>query len=81
MKQIIYTREAKKSLNRMQPWRSAAILSKLEQYARGEPVDIKKMQGNDYFRIRVGQDRVIIDDQGRVIMVIDAGPRGSIYKE
>jgi mRNA interferase RelE/StbE len=81
MKQIVYTREAGKSLDRMQPKRKAAILTKLEEYARGEPVDIKKMAGMEYFRIRVGGDRVIIDDQGRVIMVINAGPRGGIYKE
>lgn len=81
MRQLIYMREAKKSLDRMQPKRKLAILSKLEAYARGEPVDIRKMKGNPYHRIRVGQDRVIIDDQGRVILVLEAGPRGDIYKE
>jgi mRNA interferase RelE/StbE len=35
---------------------------------------------NSWSRIQVGQDRVVIDDLGRVIMVIDAGPRGSIYQ-
>ncbi len=65
----------------MQPKRRAAIYAKLHAYARGEQVDIRKMKGNSYYRIRVGQDRVIIDDQGRVVMVVDAGPRGSIYKE
>ena len=79
MKQIVYTREARKRLDRMQPKRKAAILLKLEQYARGETVDIKKMVGNPYYRIRVGQDRVIVDDHGNVIMVITAGPRGGIY--
>lgn len=81
MKVIVVSREAQKVLDRMQLKRRAAIFAKLDAYARGERVDIKKMQGNNYFRIRVGQDRVIIDDQGRVVIVIDAGPRGSIYKE
>jgi mRNA interferase RelE/StbE len=44
-------------------------------------VDIKKMTGVPLYRIRVGQDRVIIDDKGVVVMVVNAGPRGSIYKE
>jgi mRNA interferase RelE/StbE len=79
MREIIYAREAQKSLARMQPARKAAILRKMEQYARGAPVDIRKMVGNPYYRIRVGRDRVIVDDLGTVIMVIDAGPRGSIY--
>jgi mRNA interferase RelE/StbE len=81
MKAIQYSRDAKKSLDRMRPKRRLAIIAKLEAYARGESVDIKKMQGSQYYRIRVGQDRVIIDDQGIVVMVIDAGPRGGIYKE
>ncbi|MGV8936245.1 MAG: type II toxin-antitoxin system RelE family toxin [Allorhizobium sp.] len=42
-------------------------------------MDIKKMIGNPYYRIRVGQDRVVVDDLGNAIMVISAGPRGSIY--
>lgn len=79
MREIAYTRKARKSLDRMPLKRKAAILSKLEAYARGEPVDIKKMVGNPYFRIRVGQDRVVVDDIGNVIMVINAGPRGDIY--
>ena len=80
MKTIIVGREAQKSLDRMQLKRRAAIIAKLDDYAQGLPVDIKKMKDSDYFRIRVGQDRVIIDDHGRVVMVVKAGPRGSIYK-
>ncbi|WP_075290108.1 type II toxin-antitoxin system RelE family toxin [Pararhizobium arenae] len=81
MKQIIYSREASKALARMQPHRQAAILRKLEAYARGETVDIKKMVGTRLFRIRVGGDRVVIDDNGVVVSVVEVGPRGSIYKE
>lgn len=81
MKKIVVGREAQRSLSRMQPKRRAAIYAKLDAYALGQPVDIKKMRGSEYFRIRVGQDRVIIDDLGRVVMVIDAGPRGGIYKD
>lgn len=80
MKAIRYTREAKKSIDRMQPKRRTAVLSKIEAYARGESVDIKKMQGRNEYRIRVGQDRIIINDHGVVVMVVSAGPRGSIYK-
>lgn len=81
MKRIVVSREAQRSLSRMQPKRRAAIYAKLDAYALDLPVDIRKMQGKPFFRIRVGQDRVIIDDQGTVVMVIDAGPRGGIYKE
>lgn len=65
----------------MQPRRRAAVVAKVKAFARGEKVDIRKLSGFDLFRIRVGNDRVIIDDQGVVVLVIDAGPRGGIYKE
>ena len=81
MRRIVYSPAALKSLARMQPKRSAAIVAKLEAYARGSIVDICKMKGNNLYRIRVGGDRVIIDERGVVIMVIDAGPRGGIYKD
>lgn len=65
----------------MQRKRRAAIVAKVEAFARGEKVDIRKLVGSPFYRIRVGQDRVIIDDDGVVVLVLEAGPRGGIYKE
>lgn len=81
MKRVVYSKDAEKSLGRMQPKRRQAIRVKVDAYARGESVDIKKLVGSAFYRIRVGQDRVIIDDQGIVVMVIEVGPRGGIYRE
>jgi mRNA interferase RelE/StbE len=81
MKRVVYSRSAEKSLARMQPKRRDAIRAKVDAYARGEVVDIKKLVGTGSYRIRVGQDRVIINDEGVVVLVIEAGPRGGIYME
>lgn len=81
MKRVVYSKAVEKSLARMQPKRRMAIFFKVDAFARGEEVDIKKLSGTDLYRIRVGQDRVILDDQGVVVVVINAGPRGGIYKE
>lgn len=81
MKTVVTTRAADKALQKMQPKRRAAIIDKVNAYARGEAVDIKKMVGYELYRIRVGQDRVIIDDKGVIVLIVGAGPRGSIYKE
>ena len=81
MKRVVYSKAAEKSLARMQPKRRAAIFAKVDAFARGEEVEIKKLSGSDFHRIRIGPDRVIIDDQGVVVMVINAGPRSGIYKE
>ncbi|MGX7415231.1 type II toxin-antitoxin system RelE family toxin [Aerococcus christensenii] len=43
--------------------------------------DIKKLQGFEtYKRLRVGTYRIIFDDLGNVIDVIQIGNRGDIYK-
>lgn len=81
MKIVTVSREADKALQKMQPKRRAAIIEKVKAYARGEPVDIKKLAGSKMYRIRAGQDRVIIDDQGVIVMIVKAGPRGGIYKD
>ena len=80
MKKIAYSKDATKTLRKMQPKRAAAIMAKVAAFANGETVDLKKLEGSDFYRIRVGQDRVIIDDQTMTVLVIKVGPRGDIYK-
>ncbi|PLK69714.1 cytotoxic translational repressor of toxin-antitoxin stability system [Rhizobium sp. TH135] len=81
MKRVEYTKAASKVLDRMQPKRRDAIRSKVDAFARGERVDVKKLTGSALFRIRVGDDRVIIDEQTMLVIVVEVGPRGGIYKE
>jgi mRNA interferase RelE/StbE len=81
MKSVQYTKAAAKVLDRMQPKRRAAICSRVEAFARGEAVDVKKLRGGNLLRIRVGDDRVIIDEQTALVLVVELGPRGGIDKE
>jgi mRNA interferase RelE/StbE len=81
MKSVIYTKLAQKIMNRMQPKRQAAIKAKVDAFARGERVDLKRLTGSGLVRIRVGTDRIVIDEKTNAVIVIDVGPRGGIYKE
>lgn len=81
MKLVQYSKAAKKVLDRMQPKRRAAIRSKVDAFARGEAVDVKRLRGSPLLRIRVGDDRVIIDEKTTMVVVVEVGPRGGIYKE
>lgn len=65
----------------MQPKREAAIRATVDASARGERVDLKKLVGTSLVPIRVGGDRVIIDERTNLVLVIDARPRGGIYTE
>ena len=81
MKRVEYSKAATKVLDRMQPRRREAIRSKVDAFARGDRVDLKKLKGSTLLRIRVGDDRVIIDEQTMLVVVVEVGPRGGIYKE
>ena len=81
MRPVLYSKDAQKSLSRMQAKRQAAIKAKVDAFAHGERVDLKKLAGSDYVRIRVGDDRVLIDEQTNLVLVIEVGPRGGIYKD
>lgn len=47
-----------------------------------EGLDIKKLSGRDGYRLRINGYRAIYMQDGEqlVILVLDAGPRGDIYK-
>ena len=58
------------------------IRFKIEAYATdpaSQANNVKELKGRDRFRLRVGDWRVILDDQGNVLAVLDIGPRGGIY--
>ena len=57
--------------------------AKIQQYA-DDPASLAnnviKLQGRDGFRLRVGDWRVIFQDDGTVVAILEIGPRGSIYE-
>lgn len=78
MFQIIYSNKAKKFLekqNRSTQLRILSAIAKLPQDG-----DIKKLQGQNGYRLRIGNFRVLFDINGVIIDIIDIGNRGQIYK-
>jgi mRNA interferase RelE/StbE len=58
------------------------IRSKIEAHARdpaSQANNVKSLKGRSGVRLRVGDWRVIMDDQGNVLAVLDIGPRCGIY--
>lgn len=63
---------------------STRIQSKLRQYAddpASQANNVKKLQGQNAYRLRVGDWRVIFDENDVVIEVIKVGARGDVYKD
>ena len=85
---IQYTKAADKFLKEHEDVRSEyeAAIRELLTGDHPERIDVKRIKGkkNNYFRIRLGQYRVIytiIDGKIVVIRTLLAGPRGDVYKK
>ena len=82
MKQISTTKAAIKALRRMPSNSAALIRAKIEAYAQdpnSQANNVKPLKGREGIRLRVGDWRVIMDDQGNVLAILDIGPRGGVY--
>ena len=83
MRPISYTRQALKTLRRMPADTAQRIIAKIEQYAQ-EPEtqanNVTALKGREGIRLRVGDWRVIMNDDGVVLAVLEIGPRGSEYE-
>jgi len=81
MKEITYRPAAVKALRRMPANTARRIVGKIETYASdpaSQANNVKKLQGRDGIRLRVGDWRVIMQD-GEVLDVLNIGPRGGVY--
>ena len=82
MKQVVFHASALRTLARMPRNEADRIRRKVCQYA-DDPAslkaNVKKLQGREGFRLRVGNWRVIFDENGDVLDVLDVDSRGSIY--
>lgn len=42
--------------------------------------DVKKLKGQPYYRLRVGDFRVLFDRNGEVLLIVKIDNRGRVYK-
>lgn len=83
MKKIAYSKASIKTLRRLSVTEAKRIVANIEQYA-DDPTsltnNVKALVGSPYIRLRVGNWRVIMDDDGHILEIIQIGPRGSVYQ-
>lgn len=78
MFQISYSKRAVKFLKRQDVTTQKRIISAISKLPLEG--DIKKLQGIDGYRLRIGNFRVLFNINGIIIDIIDIGNRGQIYK-
>ena len=81
--EVIFSDSADKQLNKLSLDVQKRIISTLKRCRIRPHAHVKKLVGSEYYRLRVGNYRVIIDivDNKLVIYVIEIGHRKSIYKK
>lgn len=75
--EIQYSKQAVKFLKKQDKSTVKRILSAINDLPSG---DVKKLQGRNDYRLRVGYFRIIFDKQGNILYIEKIGNRGEIYK-
>lgn len=78
MKVITYAAPASTALRKHRAV-SQAIIAKIERYAETGAGDVKALVGRPGKRLRVGDFRVIFEEDSTTIRVLTLGPRGGVY--
>jgi len=78
--QISYEKEALKELDKLESSISRRIIKKIDEMSENPAsCDIKKLKASDYYRLRVGDYRVIFIFDNNLIKVLKIGHRQQIY--
>lgn len=77
MQDIRYSKQAIKFLAKQDKPTRIRIVSAIQALPSG---DVKKLQGQPYYRLRVGDFRILFDRDGVIIEVIKIDNRGQVYK-
>lgn len=80
-----YSKQATKSIAKMPRNQARNIQQKIGEIAADpyrQHKNVTALQGRDGYRLRVGDNRVIytLNDGELVLLVVNAGSRGGIYK-
>lgn len=80
---LAYSKACLRVLRQMPANEARRIRSKIEAYAAdpaSQANNVTKLQGRDGYRLRVGDWRVIFDQDGAVMAILAIGPRGQVYE-
>ena len=83
MYEIQFYEKAEKQFNKLSSDIKDRILNNLERIKIRPFSFVKRLIGTNYFRLRVGEYRLILDIQNNklIIFVIELGHRKNIYKK
>jgi mRNA interferase RelE/StbE len=83
MFEIKWDKKAKEELEKLDNFLAQRIIKKIGEIAENPFPHVKKLKGVPYFRLRVGDYRVIldIDNSIKILLVLKLGHRKNIYED
>ena len=84
MFEIRWDKKAKEELKKFEIFVARRIVKKIKGLANDpHSGNVKRLVGSDYYRLRVGDYRVIFDikEKLRVLLVLKIGHRKNVYKK
>ena len=77
---ILWDEKAEKDLGKLEPLISKRIIKKVRELSE-DPFskDIKRLKGQEEFRLRVGNYRIIFEISKDTILILKIGHRRNIY--
>jgi mRNA interferase RelE/StbE len=80
VKQVVFSLAAAKALRKLPTEVREQIIQKIQRYADTGSGDVKALQGRAGFRLRSGDYRVLFQEAGTVVEVLEIGNRRDIYR-
>ncbi len=84
MRETAFTRRAIRDLAKLPKKDANCIVAKINQYARAPEElanNVTEMAGEDGKRLRVGNYRILFDEDDRVVTVVRVRQRGEAYRD
>ncbi len=83
MLEIRYSSQAEKFLRKINKEDTLRIRAKIRQYANNPDElknQVKKLTNSLYYRLRVGDYRIIFTETGEIMCIEKIGNRGNVYR-
>jgi mRNA interferase RelE/StbE len=80
MKAIAFTGAAARQWAKLPAAVRDRLRRRLHALAQGQPTRLKRLSGSRALRLRVGDYRVVFDENGNTITVVAVGHRREVYR-
>jgi len=76
---VVLSKKAEKDIKSLEKFVAIHVVKKIREFADKEKGDIKKIKGKEYYRLRVGDYRVLFEYVDKKVNILRVKHRSQIY--